>query len=182
MSQELIKEVQSQIVLVANDTINLVEDLSQLIKLYRKLRDQLIPPFKPTTYIVDIDWVAKRLEKLPNWKWSRWMPLDAKYHAVMLQDWEKIIAWDRTNLHKYFADFFDCDKYAMYFKSNVAWFFGVNTVAVVLDYDAGHAYNIIMPFDREEPLIYEPQTDQIIPIDKRNTEFYKLAQNYFVIM
>lgn len=147
-----------------------------------KIKSFYIPPFKPPVKQVDVDWIANRLVKLPNWDWKKWFPLDGKYYTTPLQWFAKIANWDITNYMPYVVDRFDCDKYALLFKARMAQFFGINAVAVVLDYDAGHGYNLVFPEDMDEPLIYEPQTDQFIQISKRNTMFYTLGNNYVVIL
>jgi len=145
------------------------------------LKKQYIPGFNVPTYIIDVDFICKRLEKLPEWKWWRWFPLDGIYYTTTLEGFKKILEWDRTNKHKYYRDRFDCDKYAMYLKSNIAWFFGINAVGVVLDYSSEHAYNIIFTHDKNEPLILEPQTDEVFSIDDRDPRYYAL-RDYFIIL
>ena len=153
---------------------NIKNKLDQLINIY-------IPPFKPKIYQVDVDFIAKRLEKLPNWEWWRWLPLDMLYYTTTLEDFKKIIEWDRTNRKLYMIDRFDCDKYAMYFKANVAWYFGINAVAVVLDYSSQHAYCLVFPYDVDRPLGYEPQTDEIFEIELRDCTYYRLS-DYLIIL
>lgn len=160
----------------------LIATLQTIQTKLNKIMQNYIPPFKPKVVQVDLDWVMKRLEKLPNWQWWKWFPLDGKYYTASLQDWTKMAKWDITNYLPYVADKFDCDKYAMMFKARMAEFFGVNAVAVVVDYDAGHAYNLVFPADIDEPLIYEPQTDQFIPIAQRDTRFYALSSFYIVLL
>jgi len=146
------------------------------------IKKNYVPPFKPKVVEVDTDWIAQRLQKLPNWQWWRWLPLDGKWYTAKLSDWGMMAHWDVTNYLPYVADRFDCDKYALLFKARMAQFFGVNAVAVVLDYDAGHAYNLIFPADTDEPLIYEPQNDKFIQIAKRDKHFYMLGNLYFVLI
>jgi len=148
--------------------------LDQLTRLY-------IPPFQPRVEKVDVDFIARRLEKLPNWQWWRWLPLDGAYYTTTLSEFKRIIEWDRTNRKPYTLDRFDCDKYATYFRASVAWFFGINAVGIVLDYSSQHAYNIIMPHDVDKPLLYEPQTDEIFTAEQRDRRFYRLEQ-YLVLL
>lgn len=145
-----------------------------------KLRKYYIPELKPTVITVDVDFIAKRLEGLPNFEWWRWLPLDGSYYTTTLGWFRKIIEWDRTNRHKYFLDKFDCDKYAMYLKANIAWYFGINSVAVVLDYSSQHAYNIVLPSD-SEALILEPQTDELFKVSERNLTYYAL-KDYVIVL
>jgi len=158
-----------------------LEQLTRIKDRVLGIRKWYVPDFEPRIYVLGNYVIYKRLAKLPNWNWGRWMPLDAKYYTVSLEDFEKIIEWDKTNRHKYFMDRFDCDKYAMYLKGNIAWFFGINAVAVVLDYSSGHAYNLLFPYDVDRPLILEPQTDQIIEVEGRDKRYYALEDYYVVV-
>ena len=159
---------------------------AELIRRARRILSELrriyVPDFAPEVVEVDVDWVARRLERLPNWEWWRWLPLDGRYYTTTLEWWRRIIEWDSTNRKRYVVDRFDCDKYAIHFKANVAWYFGINAVAVVLDYDAKHAYNLVLPAGAREPLILEPQTDELFPIGSRDTRFYRLGRNYLVVL
>jgi len=84
--------------------------------------------------------------------------LDNKYIAVPKQEFQKIIDWDWTDNKKYIAEKYDCDNFAFSFKARVDRRFHVNTVGLVIDYDAGHAYNIIIFADGTSK-IFEPQSD-----------------------
>jgi len=162
--------------------MSLVQKLKRIQQLVLEVKSIYIPPFTVPVYVHDVDWLAKRLEKLPNWSWGKWLPLDGKYYTATLSDWRKIIDWDRTNLKPYVSDRYDCEKYAMYFKANVARVFGLNAVAVVLDYSAGHAYNLLFPEDLDRPLVYEPQTDEIMEVsDATKTEYYQLRDYYVAV-
>ena len=167
-------------------TMNKPEDLVERLKTIRvkitSIMRNYVPPFTVNPVEVDTDWIAKRLEKLPNWTWGRWLPLDGKYYTVTLDEWARMAKWDVTNYLPYIVDRFDCDKYSLLFKARMAEFFGVNAAAVVLDYDAGHAYNLIFPSDLDEPLIYEPQNDRFIRIRDRDTRFYALYRRYLVLL
>jgi len=148
--------------------------LGELLRLY-------VPGFSVPIYAVDVDFVAKRLQRLPNWSWWRWLVLDGTYYTTNLRGFRDIISWDRTNRKPYVLDRFDCDKYAMHFKASAAWFFGINAVGIVLDYSSQHAYNVVLPIDVDEPLLYEPQTDEIFTVEQRDRRFYRLEQ-YLVLL
>ena len=84
--------------------------------------------------------------------------LAQKYIAVPQKEFQKIIDWDWTDNKKYIAEKYDCDNFAFSFKARVDRRFHVNTVGLVIDYDAGHAYNIIVFADGTSK-IFEPQSD-----------------------
>ena len=58
---------------------------------------------------------------------------------------------------------FDCENFAAAFRTLVAFIGGVNTVGVVYDWSAGHAYNVIVD-SRGEVQFYEPQSDEVVTI------------------
>jgi hypothetical protein len=84
--------------------------------------------------------------------------LDNKYVAVSQKEFQKIIDWDWTDNKKYIAEKYDCDNFAFSFKARVDRKFHVNTVGLVIDYEGGHAYNIVV-FSDGTSKIFEPQSD-----------------------
>ena len=84
--------------------------------------------------------------------------LDRKYIAVSQKEFQKIIDWDWTDNKKYIGEKYDCDNFAFSFKARVDRKFHVNTVGLVVDYEGGHAYNIIVFADGTSK-IFEPQSD-----------------------
>lgn len=159
---------------------------SGLVDRLKRILIRLQTPYQPpdvrvTIEEVDDNFIRARLAKLPNWREDRRLLLDNRYYTVSLEDFKRIIAWDKTNRHPYIVDRFDCDDYSLYFKANAAWYFGVNAVALVIDYSGGHAYNLLFPLDLDNPIIYEPENDNLIEIEKRDTRFYRL-NNYYVLL
>lgn len=150
--------------------------------LVAQLYNYYVPPFKITPTVLPEDRLRKLLSKIPGFEEWRWIRLDSKYYTVDLATWKKIVKWDWSNVKRYLVDQFDCDDYAGYFKFRVSLLFRVNAVAYVLDYGSAHSYNIIFPSDTNEPLIYEPQTDEIIKIPGRDKRFYDLENFYLLIL
>lgn len=58
---------------------------------------------------------------------------------------------------------FDCENFAAAFRTLAAFIGGVNTVGVVYDWSAGHAYNVIVD-STGDVQFYEPQSDEVVPI------------------
>ena len=52
------------------------------------------------------------------------MPLDGKYYLANQRDFLNIVAWDWTDAYQYVRDRWDCDKFALRFKSQVDRHFG----------------------------------------------------------
>jgi hypothetical protein len=152
-----------------------------LKELVKDLTSKVEAPPSIDVFTLDEAHVYEMLSLLPNFDVKRWFRLDATYYTTTLEGFKKIIEWDRTNMKEYILDMYDCEDYSFHFKSNVAWFFNVNAVAIVLDYSAQHAYNLILTADVDEPLIYEPQLDVIMSISERDTQFYKLEEYYILL-
>jgi len=159
------------------DLVNVLKDIKALVEMVKEV---YIPPFTVKTFRHDIDWLYKKLEKLPNWNWDRLIPVDGVFNTTTLEEFKKIIQWDTTNYKKYRAEEFDCDDFSAYFRERVSNIFNVNAIAWVLDYSSAHAYNIIFPED-SEPLVYEPQTDELMTIDEARRKGYKL-EDYKVVI
>ena len=158
--------------------VSLKELTDNIKNLVTKLYNHYIPSFQVAKVGVSWDWIKSKIDALPERKY--WIPLDGYFYTTTLEDIKKIIQWDWTNTKRYISEVFDCDDFAGYFKFRVSLNFGINAVAYILDYSSGHSYNIIFPID-SEPLILEPQTDQIFRISERNTKYYGLT-SYFIII
>jgi hypothetical protein len=116
------------------------------------------------TYERDRDWLLRQINKLPRAR-TVWL-LDNRYRTTTLSDFRRIIEWDKVNLRRYISEFWDCDDYAFRFKSNAASVFLINAIGFVIDWSDDkcvHSYNVLFPEDGD-PVVYEPQTDQIMSI------------------
>jgi len=89
--------------------------------------------------------------------------LDGQYWTASRRDFEQIRALDVIENLPYRPARFDCENYAFLFQTIVALVFGINTVGVVLDFEAGHAYNIIYTNGGNLKL-YEPQDGEYVQI------------------
>jgi len=158
-------------------------DIGTIAQYVKQLYDWYVPPFKPKT--VNIGWqgMYKVLSKLPNFSPAKVLRTDGNYYATDYETFKKIIAWDWTNTRQYIVDTFDCDKFALYFKVRMAINFGINAVPAVFDYDGGHAYNVVVFTDKDEPYLYEPQNDRLFLPTKENLKKpYVLGQHYILIV
>lgn len=88
------------------------------------------------------------------------LPLDGTYRLVSQRDFLNIVAWDWVDSRKYAAEIFDCENFAITFKAHVDWYFGLNQVGVVIDYQAGHGYNLVV-FPDGKVMLLEPQNDNL---------------------
>ena len=164
-------------------TTKLTKKLTVIKNAISMLKDYYIPPFTPYKIIVDQNIMYSVLKKyLPNFEDNIWLPLDGKFAITTLEDMRKIIEWDWTDVKRYISEVFDCEDFAMYFKSRVALAFGINSVAYVLDYSSAHSYNLLVIKENAElkVYVYEPQTDEIFEINERDRRFYALE--FYVVL
>ena len=142
--------------------------MGELVTTLTKLKDDLdimIPPEITGYKDMPRRDVSKALGGVTNTMW-----LDNKYVAVPEAEFRKIINWDWTDNKKYIAEKYDCDNFAFSFKARVDRKFHVNTVGLVIDYEAGHAYNVIV-FANGTMKLFEPQSDSHPKIGSRMYKF-----------
>ncbi len=82
-----------------------------------------------------------------------------------------------TSLLPYRPERFDCENFAGAFRTLAAFVAGVNSVGVVYDWTAGHAYNVII--DTEGTVyLFEPQEDREVMLGE--SEDYQLENGLIV--
>ena len=108
--------------------------------------------------------------------------LDSKYWACSKKEFQDWIRWDWTNKKKYISEQYDCDNFAFSFKARCDRKIGVNTVALVIDYSGGHAYNLVVFTDAPAEL-YEPQGDRFVSMGTgiSKNEIYKMRDGYIIL-
>ena len=151
--------------------------------LERMKKDYIDPPIMTTKKSVDTNWVYTQMKDAGFLtSGMKRLHLDNKYWACSKKEFEDWIAWDWTNGKKYIAEQYDCDNFAFSFKARCDRKIGVNTVALVIDYSGGHAYNLVIFTDAPAEL-YEPQSDRFVPLGdgKSKTEVYKMKEGYIVL-
>jgi hypothetical protein len=130
----------------------------------------------------DRGWLLRQIGRLPRAR-TVWI-LDNKYRTTTLDGFRAVVRWDKTNLRRYIAEFWDCDDYSLRFKSNVASTFLINAVGFVIDWSdekCVHAYNILFP-EGSDPVVFEPQTDSIMSISEaRRYCQYKMTDYVLVV-
>ena len=146
-------------------------------------RDYVDPPLMTTKEAKDNMWVYNQLFEGGFYgpKMKK-LNLDTKYWACSKQEFEDWIEWDWTNGKKYIAEQYDCDNFAFSFKARCDRKIGINTVALVIDYSGGHAYNLVCFTDAPAEL-YEPQSDRWVSKGdgKSKNEMYKFTDGYIII-
>jgi hypothetical protein len=174
--------------LITAGELGLSEDLKSnildILNLSEKLYDEYVPPFKINLIALTESEVQSVINDLKaKGGLNGWLRLDGTYYTTNLETFKKIIEWDFTDTRKYLLDQFDCDKFAIYFKSRMAIDYKINSIGVILDYSSGHAYNIIIVKDNDQVkwLLYEPQNDKIFTYDERDERFYSMNLYYLLL-
>ena len=154
-----------------------------LDRLARFKKDYIDPPEMTTREQFNTSWVYKQMKDAGFLtSGMKRLHLDSKYWACSKKEFEGWIKWDWTNKKKFIAEEYDCDNFAFSFKARCDRKLGINTVALVIDYSGGHAYNLVCFTDAPAEL-YEPQSDRWVkPNDsKSKTEFYALKDGYIIL-
>lgn len=119
--------------------------------------------------------------KCPNWQTGvRRIPLDGVYWTVSRDDMHAIVDHDPVDEREYKLHEFDCENFAMTLKMAVARAYGVNTLGVVVDWTAEHAYNVAL-YDDGEMEFLEPQTDVFLPPEMLPTGMHKLDDGIILL-
>ena len=146
-------------------------------------KDYVNPPEMETRAPVDRSFVDNSLREAGflTPKMKR-LNLDTKYWACSKREFQDWIEWDWTNGKKYITEEYDCDNFAFSFKARCDRKIGINTVAMVIDYSGGHAYNLVVFTDAPAEL-YEPQSDRFVSLDDgmSDTEVYKMERGYIIL-
>ena len=87
-------------------------------------------------------WIQQQLDSM-NLGIQR-LPLDATYFLTNQRGFLNVVAWDWTDTLPYIRERFDCENFALLFKAHADLHFHINQVAVIIDYESGHAYNLVM--------------------------------------
>ena len=158
-----------------------MDELISSLEVFRK--DYIEMPNLPTREEKDGSWISSQLMRagFVGGEVQR-LHLDSKYWVCSKQEFEDWIEWDWTNGKKYIAEQYDCDNFAFSFKARCDRKIGINTVALVIDYSGGHAYNLVCFTDAPAEL-YEPQSDRWVTKGdgKSKTEVYQLTSGYIIL-
>ena len=146
-------------------------------------KDYIDPPMMTTIEKHDTSWIYKQLTDVGFLtSGMKRLHLDSKYWACSKKEFQDWIKWDWTNKKKYVSEQYDCDNFAFSFKARCDRKIGVNSVALVIDYSGGHAYNLVCFTDAPAEL-YEPQSDRWVTKGngKSKNEVYKMQDGYLIL-
>ena len=89
--------------------------------------------------------------------------LDSKTRVPTRDAFNNILRGDLIDEVKYQSNYFDCDKYALWFKSIAALHYRVNAIGFVISYSDKHAFNIVIVKEENglKVLKLEPQNDKL---------------------
>jgi len=141
--------------------------------------DYIDSPLMTTREEKDGSWISSQLMRadLVGGGVQR-LHLDSKYWVCSKQEFEDWIEWDWTNKKRYIAEEYDCDNFAFSFKARCDRKIGINSVALVIDYSGGHAYNLVV-FSDVAPELFEPQNDSWRK--KGESKLYTLTSGYIIL-
>ena len=106
------------------------------------------------------------------------LPLGAEFRLTDKDTFIDFIAWSWVDSYEYHK-FFRCGNFAISFKADSdQW--GVNQVGIVLDYQSGHAYNIVV-FPDSKVMLLEPQSDNLFYWQEHAPQFYNLEGALVII-
>ena len=162
----------------------LKEAIMAVVEYSNMLYGWYVPPFNVSKITLSENDLLSVISDLKSkGGFEGWLRLDLTYYTTDIDTFKKIVGWDWSDTRKYISETFDCDKFAMYFKSRVAIDFGINAVGVVLDYSAEHAYNLVIlkEGDGIRWYLYEPQNDKLFTYDQRDKNMYAM-QSYYLIL
>ena len=150
-----------------------MRELGNLIKKLSQLKG-LVPNKPPLLSLVEIksaSWIDDCLKDLNAVSFI----VDGTYWMTDQNNFLNIVYWDWVDTREYIVDRWDCDNYALAFKSRIEQYFGLNQVGLVLDWESRHAYNLVI-FPDGIVMLFEPQQDSLFFISERNRKFYSLNE------
>jgi len=109
--------------------------------------------------------------------WQRIL-LDNKYWTCSKEEFQKVVEYNTINEKQYVLEQYDCDNFAFAFKAQVAMNHNLNSVGLVIDNSAGHAYNVVI-FEDGTAELFEPQNDTWITPGQ--SEMYKFEKGIIII-
>lgn len=153
-------------------------DAKEKIRQLELLADRPAPPTLTYTAERNNAWMQQTIESM-GLNMKR-LVLDSLYYMTNQSNMLNIIAWDYTDTLQYVKERFDCENFAVLFKAISDLHFRVNQVGIVLDYESGHGYNLIVYPDGNIQVL-EPQHDNVYLWTKRPEVFYPLRGAYVAL-
>jgi len=154
-----------------------MDDLLTTLRMFKV--DYIDSPLMTTREEKDGSWISSQLMRagFVGEEVQR-LHLDSKYWVCSKQEFEDWIEWDWTNKKRYISEEYDCDNFAFSFKARCDRKIGINSVALVIDYSGGHAYNLVV-FSDVAPELFEPQNDSWRK--KGESKLYTLTSGYIIL-
>ena len=106
--------------------------------------------------------------------------LDPRFWIPSKADFAKILEWSQVDARLYQKHRYDCENYVLELIVELAKYFGLNNLAMVLDYMGGHAYGIVTYHDAA-PDMLEVQSDRLFHWVEGDSKFYVLHESFVLI-
>lgn len=164
-----------------NECQGKVEELQEENEKLQKELNRWQPSFKVKAKATkDRQFIKDALKPLTD-RGMVWLPLDGKYYIGSLADTKKIVNWDTVNTKKYRKTRFDCENFAFWIKARFDFAFGLNYMALVIDYSGKHSYNLFTASNGKVYLL-EPQNDKIWSLEDHDYEQpYNLSSGFILL-
>ncbi len=139
----------------------------------------LIPKIKGKKKVVDWTEIEKLLKEAFGEKCTLFL-VDGKYRIPTLENFNKFLKEDKTDLYKYVAEEMDCDDFSFRLMGQASYP-GWSDIAFGIATSQTHAYNCIVAEDGGQNRVFlvEPQSDRVFLVPKNPKIDYKTV---FVMM
>ena len=119
-------------------------------------------------------------EQLPTHKV---FPLDGIYYVPEHSDFMKMLKKTKVDEIKYLSEKFDCESFSFYLHSILALNYNINSCGIVISYESGHAFNIIVTHKSGilQTYILEPQDDKIWKPEDNDSGRY-IIENQIILI
>lgn len=113
-------------------------------------------------------------------KWAKFTPVftDSKYVGLTRAEWNAVLEETNTRALKYTPTVEDCDDFAFLARGVVPAVARVNGIAVCLDFEGRHAYNLVVVIEADGSFgleAIEPQQDAFVPFASVGADPYRAA-------
>lgn len=163
------------------DKLWLAGQLDKANELIMQLK--LLVPREPPpeiTYVVERNtvWIQQQIDSMGLAILRH--PLDMIYRLTNHSNMLNIVAYSLVDKLNYIREKWDCENFTILFKIETDLLYGLNQVAIILDYITKHSYNLIF-YPNEKHQVAEPQSDGLYLWTERLEKFYSMKGSVCLI-